>query len=239
MTWARLDDLYDDHPKLLAAVHVSPLAAAVHAHAITATARRETNGLVDPFWLLARVPDEKERTQTLSVLRELGLFDVLPAGESRELADAQGYHVTLGPWTEDRYLVHDYLDYNPSSVQLAERRQRDLDRKRVPNGTRADSEGIPPGIPVDSNGIPTRARSRGPARPVPKGTNPPTRGRATRPRKPSQRELDAQREQQHRQQQLCEQFPEVPPAVVLNAARRLSETGEPATVDAIRAELEL
>jgi hypothetical protein len=37
VSWSRFDDLYDDHPKVMAATHSCALAAALHPQAITAS----------------------------------------------------------------------------------------------------------------------------------------------------------------------------------------------------------
>jgi 5-methylcytosine-specific restriction endonuclease McrA len=135
MTWSRLDDLYDDHPKVLAAMHMNPLAVALHVTAITASSRRESDGLVDPFWLLARVPDRKRREEALALLVRLGLFDVVAVGDVLTLTDSAGFSAEMGPFDEPRYVVHDYLAYNPSrrqqeSSRLWDRRRKDLERDK-------------------------------------------------------------------------------------------------------------
>jgi len=165
VSWSRFDDLYDDHPKLMAAMHTCPLAAALHAHAITAASRRESDGLVDPFWLLARVPNKRRQDEALATLVRLRLYDVLPAGETLTRADAQGFEATIGPFDEQRYVVHDYLDFNPSSTQLAEKRRKDALRKMA--GRRKDSAGSPRGHAVESAGSPSGPRGRGRAGPHP------------------------------------------------------------------------
>lgn len=161
MSWARLDDLYDDHPKVMAVMHDCPTAAALHPQAITASARRESDGLVDPFWLIARVPDKKRRAEALTALVRERLFDEIPAGEQLSLSDDKGFGVTVGPFNEPRHVVHDFLDYNPSSAQLQDRRQKDAERKA--KGRRADSEGSPAGHGADSAGSPAYAGTGGSA----------------------------------------------------------------------------
>ena len=172
MTWARLDDGYDDHPKVMAATHADPLAVALHTQAITASARRESNGLVDPYWLMGKAPNKRKREAALELLTGLRLYDVLPAGEARVLVDEKGYRVTVGPFDELRYLVHDYLDYNPSSAQLAVRRAKDAERKAA--GRAADSDGSPAGVRADTDGTPggSGAASLAPAGPRPVPTRP-------------------------------------------------------------------
>lgn len=157
MTWAKFDDGYDDHPKVMAVTQTNPLAAALHPQAITASARRESDGLVDQFWLQAKIPSARKRQHALQTLVELGLFDVLPAGEQRQACDQKGWEVVLGPFEHDRYIVHDFLDFNDSSAYLADRRRRDAERKR------GESNGTPRGSHPDSNGSPSASRARGSA----------------------------------------------------------------------------
>lgn len=114
MTWARMDDRYDDNRKTRAAWYAHPRAVGLHAMAVTYCARNETDGEVDPLWLREKLPSDKERQRVLDVLVETGLFRI----------DEDG---TV--W------VNDYLDYNPSRDDLQQRRRADAARKR--NGAKA------------------------------------------------------------------------------------------------------
>lgn len=152
MSWARLDDRYDDHPKVKAATRRDPLATTLHPQSITSCARHETDGLIDPWWIEERAPVKRKREAAIAVLVELRLWDVLPAGESREFTDSKGYVVVVGPFDTDRMLVHDYLDYNDSSAYHIDKRARDAARKRKPHN--AESGGNPRGVPADSSGTP-------------------------------------------------------------------------------------
>lgn len=135
MSWAKFDDRYDDNPKVKAVWRSNRAAVGLHAMAITYSSRHETDGLIDRVWLEERLPGKKEREKTLDALVMVGLFE--PVGDGR-------------------FLVHDYLDFNPSSEQLQDRRRRDSERKRKqsPNGIHADSNGIPNGSGADSARIP-------------------------------------------------------------------------------------
>lgn len=129
MAWGKLDDRYDDHRKIKAALRRDPLAAALHAHAITHCARHESDGLIDPLWIEERAPTPAKRKKALAVLEELVLFDRLPAGQTVSLSDSKGFSVELGPFDSDRHLLHDFLDYNPSTAQTRAKRQKDARRK--------------------------------------------------------------------------------------------------------------
>lgn len=129
MAWGKLDDRYDDHRKIKAALRRDPLAAAIHAHAITHCARHESDGLIDPLWIEERAPTPAKRKKALAVLEELVLFDRLPAGKTVSLSDSKGFSVELGPFDSDRHLLHDFLDYNPSTAQTRSKREKDARRK--------------------------------------------------------------------------------------------------------------
>lgn len=160
MPRAELDDRYDDHRKVKAATRQEPLAAALHAQAITYCSRHETDGVIDALWLDDRLP-ARRREKVIAVLLELRLFDLLGAGETLTARDRFGWEVTIGPFESDQLVVHDFLDYNGSSVYRAHRRAKDLARKATNGSTppippgrgrrfHADSERIPNGFQMDS-----------------------------------------------------------------------------------------
>jgi hypothetical protein len=140
VSWAKFDDLYDDHRKIKRAWKRHPRAVGLHSMAVTYCARHETDGVVDPEWLEEKLPATKERNAVLAVLVDCGLFE---------------------PLQDDHYLVHDYLDFNESRADAEARRRRDSERKR--GGAPKESNGNPNGIRTESNGIPkaSRARPRG------------------------------------------------------------------------------
>jgi len=164
VSWAKGDDLYDDRPKIRRAWRTSGYAVGLHWMAVTASCRHENDGLVDPEWLAGKlsVIPAKAGEQAVRALVELGLFEPLPAGETRTFTDRKGFTVTVGPLEEAAHIVHDYLEYQDSSAYLADRRRKDAERKA--RGGRAtgspDSERSPHGIPADS-------ASPDPTRPLP------------------------------------------------------------------------
>jgi hypothetical protein len=161
VSWARFDDLYDDHRKVKRAWKRHPRAVGLHAMAVTYCARHETDGVVDPEWLEEKLPAVRERDATLTVLVDCGLFE---------------------PLDDDHYLVHDYLDFNESRADAEARRRRDADRKRggKANGFHKESERNPNGIPADSKS--SRARPRGRVPDPTRPTEPPTPPRGNRMR---------------------------------------------------------
>lgn len=132
MAWAKFDDRYDDNRKIKKAWKSHPRAVGLHAMAITYCARHETDGLVDVEWLVEKLPQARERNAAIAALVDAGLF---------------------APVDGEMFQVKDYLEFNPSSAKLAEKRRKDSERKRA--GIHADSERNPNGSHADSVGIPS------------------------------------------------------------------------------------
>ena len=107
VTWARLDDGFHSHPKVLAAWAKSPAAVGLHARALSYAANHEQDGRVSRDALSALAHDDDLRDEAVQVLTDAGL------------------------WHEngDGYVIHDFLDYNPSRESLTERRKADRERK--------------------------------------------------------------------------------------------------------------
>ncbi|KKL71602.1 hypothetical protein LCGC14_2093250 [marine sediment metagenome] len=100
MTWVRLDDGFSDHPKVL----VLPSDAIVlHLAGLCYCARQETDGAIPNHVLTILSRFSSTRTKKL-------------AGEL----------VQARVWEENGtgYIIHDYLDYNPSHKSLEERREK-------------------------------------------------------------------------------------------------------------------
>lgn len=107
MAWARLDDSFYDHPKVLTIWHRRPDALGLHMRAIAYCARHETDGHISALAVMALSPLQSDREQQVTALIDAGL------------------------WYEQdgNYLIHDYLDYNLSRNEIAARRSRDRERK--------------------------------------------------------------------------------------------------------------
>lgn len=92
MTWVRLDDQFADHPKV---VGLSAKAFRLHVTAICYAARQETDGVIPrgvAFVVAAR--------KWLGELTSAGLWEDHPSG----------------------YVIHDYLEYNPSADEVRSKR---------------------------------------------------------------------------------------------------------------------
>ena len=119
MTWVRLDDLFPDHPKVQ---RVSDHAAWMFVCGLCYCARLRTDGVI-PEAAVTTLTHARKPMVLAEELVEVGLWD-------------RG---------DREFLVHDFLEYNPSSAKLAERRtdatvrkrsQRDRQRDRVVTGAR-------------------------------------------------------------------------------------------------------
>jgi len=108
MTWARLDDSFYDHPKTLRIWNRCPGAVGLHARAISWCAKHEQDGHLPAAIVESISPVQSDRDEQISAL----------TGE--------------GAWHEngDGFVIHDYLDYNPSREEVASKRRKDRERKR-------------------------------------------------------------------------------------------------------------
>jgi hypothetical protein len=121
MTWARLDDQFHAHRKIRQAWHQAPASIGLHVMALTYCACFETDGFVDTAFVTEKLPVKSARDAAVRALIECGMW--------REL--------------DNGYVIHDYLDYNPSRAQIVERRAKDAERKT--HGVRKESERSPNG----------------------------------------------------------------------------------------------
>jgi len=116
MTWVRLDDQFADHPKI---VGLSSNAFRLHVTGICYAAKHETDGMI-PFAAAFVITARK----AMSELTDAGLWD-------RE---------------ETGFLIHDYLEYNPSRASLRAKRAADSVRKNggiAPDANRTRPDPIP------------------------------------------------------------------------------------------------
>jgi hypothetical protein len=143
MAWVRFDDGHHAKRKIRRAWRRHRATIGLHVMATTYSASEESDGLVDLDWLEGCLPVAKEREEVLALMVEVGLFHRLEAGETRVVVDKGDNEITLGPCGEVAFVVHDFLNFNPSSVQLDARRKDDRVRKaseRSPDSVHADSE---------------------------------------------------------------------------------------------------
>ena len=151
MGWARFDDKYTDHPKI---VQAGPWAELLDMRAIIYSARHETDGFLPK-----------------NVLRMIGNGIRKPAEQARTL-------VEVGRWREDPaggWWVVDFLDYNPSKASKDKVRADARDRKTRNRPLEVEGSGQAP------NGVQVRANSAKGSRtpsptPTPLVTNHPLTG---------------------------------------------------------------
>lgn len=110
MAWARLDDSFYDHPKTLRLWDKCPAAIALHCRAICWCAKHEQDGLLPTAIVNTISPVQRDRDEQIKALTDEGAWHKDPRG--------------------DGYVIHDYLDYNPSKEEIAEKRRKDRERKR-------------------------------------------------------------------------------------------------------------
>lgn len=157
MGWAKFDDQYATHPKLVGDLEARGLDAA----GICQCAKDLTDGFVSDTTMLP----------------------LIAAGARQPHAIAMRL-VLRGRWTRDDerggYWIHDYLDFNPSREQEMAKRQADKERKaseRRKAGRGASGQfvsgrtttGQQPGHPADANGTGDRRPEDVAPYPIPKG----------------------------------------------------------------------
>lgn len=127
MPWARIDDGFYDHPKIVEAIRRGGLATiGLHALALSYCNRHLTDGFVSDGW----------------VGRRVRLAEVLVKSTG-----TKGQVNGKGIWerVEGGYRLHDYLKFNQSAKEVKARRRLDSERKR-----RKESDRNPGGIRVES-----------------------------------------------------------------------------------------
>jgi hypothetical protein len=102
MPWVRLDDSFFCHPK---AVEAGVEACGLYVWALTYSAHNLTDGHVPGAWVKQAV-----------------------GARARRLAARL---IAQGLWVENGtgYVIHDYLDFNPSRASVLAKRKADSDRK--------------------------------------------------------------------------------------------------------------
>lgn len=102
MPWGRLDDSFDSHRKVRRA---GLEATGLHARALSYCAGALTDGHIDPEWL------EERGARKAAKLGEL--------------------LVVAGLWepNSDGFVIHDYLEYNPSRESVLAKRLAENKRK--------------------------------------------------------------------------------------------------------------
>lgn len=111
MAWARIDDGFVDHPKILRIWNRCPGAIGLHVRAIAYCSKHLTDGHIPAVAVAALSPVQSERDDQIEAL------------------------INEGAWYSDEgsetFVIHDFLDYQPTREEVADRRQKDRERKRA------------------------------------------------------------------------------------------------------------
>lgn len=107
MTWTKLDDTFHSHPKIRRAWR-EPIALGLHVLALNYATCHDLDGEVPTEFVEDQVPDQSDRARAIEVLVDIGL------------------------WAENGkgWVIHDFLEYQPSRAKLREKRAKDAERKR-------------------------------------------------------------------------------------------------------------
>jgi hypothetical protein len=162
VTWVRLDDALEGHRKRRRA---GLEAFGLWCAALCYCGRYHTDGYVDAEWMAGEAPHRRTRDKLVGRLVSVGLLDPLAAGEQKTVRDQHDNDVKIGPFSSDGWVVHDFLDLNPSSVEIAGKREKERLKKAKQRGlSPGDTPGdAPRDTPGTGRGTP-RARA---SRPVP------------------------------------------------------------------------
>jgi hypothetical protein len=109
VSWAKLDDRFAGNRKVRRAWKREPASIGLYVFALTYCAQHETDGLIDPEFVEDIMPTKKDRERAVAVLLDVGLWE-------------QG---------EDGYMVHDYLDYQPSRASAEVKRAQKSKRQQA------------------------------------------------------------------------------------------------------------
>lgn len=106
MTYAKVDDIYDDKRKIKRAWRAhSPNPIGLHIMAITYCQRHALDGRVPDDWLEELLPKGRDREAILATMVREGLFDE-------------------APHPDGRFAVHDFLEWNESAAERESRAER-------------------------------------------------------------------------------------------------------------------
>jgi hypothetical protein len=108
MPWVKLDDSFYSHPKVVNAGHE---AVGLYITALTYASHHLTDGHIPAAWVRQQVGSKTDKL-------------------SRALVEAPtGFE--HGLWVENGtgWVIHDYLNYNPSRERILDKRRKDSARK--------------------------------------------------------------------------------------------------------------
>ena len=142
MPWVKVDDHFDEHPKM---ARVGPLGWAMWLAGLAYCNRNLTDGfipyttarrLVSWDFLMPRNGSDIESIWTVGI-------NTVMHGEDVDSPLVIGMLVDAGLWEEvpGGYRVHDYMEYQPSKLEVVAEREKWAAKKRRGRPSRGDSPG--------------------------------------------------------------------------------------------------
>lgn len=142
MPWIKVDDHFDEHPKL---ARVGPLGWSLWLAGLAYCNRNLTDGFI-PYitarrlvsWEFLMPRDGSDVEQVWSIGINTGMH-----GEDVDSDLVIGLLIDAGLWEEVTagYRVHDYQEYQPSKADVVAERQKWADKKRRGRQSHGDSRG--------------------------------------------------------------------------------------------------
>ena len=146
MVWVKLDDQFTENPKV---VQAGPLAGWLHVSGIVYCGRNLTDGFI-PLAMVSRLATFENISVTTGGTP--GLYSVGHDIECTELVDRL---VAIGLWevVDGGYVIHDYLDYNPSKADVLAQRNANTKRQADWRERHRDGDGKFQRDSVDTNSV--------------------------------------------------------------------------------------
>lgn len=125
MAWVKVDDQMADHPKFTGLDRFAPLALALQLRAFCYASRHLTDGFL-PAGVIPSLIDGFESWG----IETGGVRGMFAVGSDGDEFDWPAIMVSAGLWEqrEGGYVIHDYLDYNPSKEQVLKHRKEAKER---------------------------------------------------------------------------------------------------------------
>jgi hypothetical protein len=131
VSWAKLDDAYPTHPKVIAA---GPDGMALDVAAICYANRYRTDGIIPAVALPALAPGARNARKVAAKLVEVGRWH------------ADGHGCADCPQPGDGWVIHHFLDFNPSAAEVEEQ-----SRKRAEAGSKGGTRSKPTGSKTEAS----------------------------------------------------------------------------------------
>ena len=146
MVWVKLDDQFTENPKV---VQAGPLAGWLHVCGLVYCGRNLTDGFI-PAVMVPRLATFDHIGITTG-----GMAGMFEFGHDIEHAELVDQLIAVGLWeeTDGGYVIHDYLDYNPSKADVLAERQANAKRQKEFQERRRKANGQFGSQDIDTNGV--------------------------------------------------------------------------------------